>query len=346
MPDYASPLISVCVPTYNGYPYIADLVRELLGSPRMDFEIVISDDCSSDETWDFVVRTSQSDPRLKCFRNEANLGMDRNFAASVARARGQYVWLTGQDDRIFHQGIDAVATFILQHPDIEFLHLNYTRVEEGKGVGAAIEPVAGSEHRFGTGLESFLARTDGWLPTFLPLFVMKKALWDRVDVSRYFDTCFCQVGVFLECSRDLRWCHMDGNYVVGLTPVGGWQFKPLGYARIVFGNYVMLDRAERKCDWLGPGFIAVQYRKILGQLVYAIIMLRAQGLQVGDMLLQDMKAAVSRVPYVSFAANALLRMPGAVARLAVLLIKGRRVARSLRSRLAAVLSRAPAADLR
>jgi glycosyltransferase involved in cell wall biosynthesis len=340
----ASPLISICVPTYNGYPYIAALINELLKSPRQDFEIVVSDDCSTDETWNFVLATSEQDFRVRCFRNEKNLGMDRNFTQSVVCSRGRYAWLTGQDDLIFHEGVEAVAECILKNPDVEFLHLNYTRVEEGKEDGAGIRPVSGDQHLFGTGLPGFLERTDGWLPTFLPIFIMKRALWDAVDVKDYFDTNFCQVGVFLESSRTIRWCHMDGNFVVGLTPINGWQFKPLAYAKIVFGNYIMLDRAERKCDWLGPDFIPYQYRKILDQLIYSIIMIRAESLQIDQRLMQGMKTAVQRVPYVSFIANTLLLMPSVLGRFAVLIIKARRVARRWRSVAIAMLSRKPVAS--
>ena len=331
MSDSTSPLISVCIPTYNGHPYIETLITELLRSSRRDFEIVVSDDCSTDETWDFVVRASQSDHRLRCFRNESNLGMDRNFAACVARARGRFVWLTGQDDRLFHEGLDAITTMILERPELDFLHLNYTRVEEAKSDGASIRPVSGDLHEFGVGIDSFLARTDGWLPTFLPLFVMRRTLWEGVDISHYFGTYFCQVGAFVESSRTIRWCHLDGNYVVGLTPVNGWQFKPLSYARIVFGNYVMLDRVERRCDWLGPAFIRTQYWKIYDQLVYVLIMLSDCRLSVEAPLLEGMKQAASRVPYVNLTLRLMLHMPAPLGKLAVVLIKARRVVRRFRS---------------
>lgn len=331
MTHITQPLISICIPTYNGYPYIETLVIELLRSSRSDFEIVVSDDCSIDETWDFAVRISRFDNRLQCFRNASNLGMDRNFAACVARARGRFVWLTGQDDRLFHEGLDALAAVILKRPELDFLHLNYTRVEESKSDGALIRPVSGDQHEFGVGIESFLACTGGWLPTFLPLFVMKRRLWQSVDVSHYFGTYFCQVGAFVESSRAIRWCHLDGNYVVGLTPVNGWQFKPLSFARIVFGNYVMLDRVDRRCDWLGPAFIRTQYWKIYDQLVYCLIMLSACRLKVDGPLLESMKQAATRVPYVDFTLKLMLRIPAPLGELVLLLIQARRAFRRFKS---------------
>ena len=344
MSDSTSPLISVCIPTYNGHPYVETLITELLRSSRSDFEIVVSDDCSTDETWSLVARVSQTDSRLRCFRNESNLGMDRNFAACVAHARGRFVWLTGQDDRLFHEGLDAVVAMILERPEIDFLHLNYTRVEEAISDGASIRPVSGDRHEFGVGIESFLARTGGWLPTFLPLFVMRRALWERVDVSHYFGTYFCQVGAFVESSRSIRWCHLDGNYVVGLTPVNGWQFRPLSYARIVFGNYIMLDRVERRCDWLGAAFIRTQYWKIYDQLVYALITLSACRLRVDDHLQESMKQAASRVPYVNLTLRLMLYMPAPLGRLAVMLIKARRVFRRFKSEMRSRFSTRPSSQ--
>jgi len=325
VPFCPTPQISVCIPTYNGYPYVKQLIDELLRSKRTDFEIVVSDDCSSDDTWAYVCAKRETDDRLKCFRNEENLGMDRNFARAAELTIGRYVWMTGQDDRIFHEGLDAVADLLVDNPDLDFIHLNYTRVEEGGELpDAELRPEAGSAHRFGSGLHSFLERTGAWLPTFLPLFIMRKSRWSSVDAARYFGTCFCQVGVFLEVSEDLRWCHMDGNYVVGLTPRNGWQFKPASYARIVFGNYIMLVRAAQHCDWLGEDFLDTQFRKIWNQLVYAIILVRAYRLHIDDGLLQELQASLQAVPIVSISARLLFCMPSTVARLAMALIRLRR----------------------
>jgi len=79
-------------------------------------------------TWEYLQSLSNKDSRLKCFRNPRNLGMDMNFTHSASLATGQYVWLCGQDDMIFHEGIDAVVDRLRVEPDIEFIYLNQTKI--------------------------------------------------------------------------------------------------------------------------------------------------------------------------------------------------------------------------
>jgi hypothetical protein len=100
----------------------------------------------------------------------------------------------------------------------------------------------------------------------------------------------------------------------------------------------MLDRVERRCDWLGPAFIRTQYWKIYDQLVYALIMLSACRLSVDAPLLEGMKQAASRVPYVNLTLRLMLHMPAPLGRLAVVLIKARRVVRRFKSGMQSKLS--------
>jgi glycosyltransferase involved in cell wall biosynthesis len=322
-----SPLLSICVPTYNGLPYISVLIEELLKSTRTDFEVVISDDCSTDGTWEYVLAKSNDDPRVKCFRNISNLGMDRNFANSVVKARGVFVWLTGQDDKIFHGGVDAVAQCISNEEKLDFIHLNYTRVEEENISQVEIIPKFDKSHVFGYGLGTFLERTDGWLPTFLPLYIIRREAWNSIDIDYYFGTCFCQVGVFLELSEKVRWCHMDGNFVVGLTPMEGWQFKPLSYARIVYGNYIVMYRAYVKCTWLDINFLRTQYHQIITQLIFSIIQVRLYDLEVDKELTKEFLEAIQPVFIVSLTARLLLVMPKSLCKLLMFMIKLRRILR-------------------
>ena len=319
-----SPLISICIPTYNGHPHISFLVKELLASPRSDFEVVVSDDCSNDETWAYLQSVSNKDSRLKCSRNPANVGMDVNFTRSVSLATGEYVWLCGQDDIIFHEGIDAVADRLRHEPEIDFIYLNHTKIQEGDSDPRSIEPVIRSEHVDGTGLVDFLAHTKALLPTFLPIYILRKALWDRVDVRRYFGTSYCQVGVFLESSTRMRWCHLDGSYVVGLLPKRGWQFNPVHYAKINIGYYLMLNRAWQHCESVDREMISLQYRSHIRQLIYSIILLRSYNVAINQSILDELDSAIRPFFFVSGLAALFFRIPQIFCNAALRIILTRR----------------------
>lgn len=318
------PLVSICIPAYNGYPYISFLINELLASPRSDFEVVVSDDCSKDQTWGYLQSMSSKDSRLKCFRNPKNLGMDMNFTHSASLATGQYVWLCGQDDMIFHEGIDAVVGRLLVEPDIDFIYLNHAKIQEGDSDPRSIEPVIGSKHAYGTGLVDFLRHTKASLPSFLPVFIIRKSLWDSVDVRRYFGTCYAQLGVFLESSPHMRWCHLDGNFVAGLLPKMGWQLSPVDYAKINIGYYLMLSRAWQHCKLIDRKIISLQYRNHLRQLIFSIILLRSYNLAISQSMLAELVSAIRPFFLVSKLATLFLRIPKVFCDMALRLIMTRR----------------------
>lgn len=323
------PVVSICIPAYDGYPYISYLINELLASPRSDFEVVVSDDCSKDQTWEYLQGLSKKDSRLKCFRNPSNLGMDMNFAHSASLAIGQYVWLCGQDDMIFQEGIDAVVDRLLVDLDIDFLYLNNTKIHEGEVDSRSIQPVIGSKHVYGSGLVDFLRHTKAVLPTFLPIYILRKALWDGVDVSRYYGTSYCQVGVFLESSPRMRWCHLDGNFVVGLLPMKGWQGSPMDYAKISIGYYLMLGRAWQHCGLIDKEIVSLQYHNHLRRLIYSIILLRSYNLVFNQSMLDELASAIRPFFLISKLTTILLRVPTVFCSMALRIIMARRRLRRL-----------------
>lgn len=84
--------------TYNGESYIRKQIDSILTQSIQDIELVICDDCSTDETWDILKDYASKDNRVKIFRNKANLGFKRNFEKVIGLTHGDYVALCDQDD--------------------------------------------------------------------------------------------------------------------------------------------------------------------------------------------------------------------------------------------------------
>lgn len=303
------PLISICVPTYNGYPYISYLIDELLYSPRSDFEIVVSDDCSNDQTWQYLKKVCQNDIRIRCFQNRINLGMDRNFAKSVALAHGSYIWLCGQDDLIKRKGIDTVVEAIKKYPDLDFIYMSHIKIQEGK-VNYQKDCIKGNKNSFhGQGLPEFLRYHDNELPTFLPKFIIRKALWEKVDISHYYGTYYCQVGVFIESSENIKWCYLGGNFVTGLTPVDGWQVRPESFTNISIGLYVMLHRAIQKCHWLDKKVRVSLVKKYYKRLLFSCILTKTNHIIIEKKRKQDVLRITSYSPLIYSIIKIILIMP-------------------------------------
>ena len=91
-------MISIAMATYNGANYLREQIDSILAQTIPDFELVVCDDCSSDETWDILKHYSDADKRIKVFHNESNLGFKRNFEKAMSLCSGDYIALSDQDD--------------------------------------------------------------------------------------------------------------------------------------------------------------------------------------------------------------------------------------------------------
>ncbi|MEX1200844.1 MAG: glycosyltransferase [Methylophaga sp.] len=306
----SGPLISICVPTYNGFPYIQSLIDELILSSRSDFEIVISDDGSTDGTWEYVSQKSIDDPRVKAFSNEQNLGMDANFAKTVSLAGGRYVWLCGQDDKIFHEGIESVTALLEKRPDLDFVYLNHVKVLEGDDQDSSLDkPEYGIHHVYGHGLNEYLNHHDYELPTFLPKYILRKNLWESVNIGKYFGTCYCQVGVFLEVSKGLNWCHFDGNYVVGLTPANGWQSSPEQFTKISLGMYSMLCRSSKEMAWLDSKVLTRLVNKNYKRFIMSCLLLKSIEIKPEERIIQESLLVIKSAKALNLCVRIILTMP-------------------------------------
>ena len=116
MPD-PRPLLSICIPTYNRAPFLAELLEALLPQltpARPDVELVLSDNASTDETAAVIASFRTRGLPLRISRNEENLGADENFLRCHALARGRYLWLLGDDDLPMPHAIPQLLSLLEQ----------------------------------------------------------------------------------------------------------------------------------------------------------------------------------------------------------------------------------------
>ncbi len=94
------PLVSIGMPVYNGQKTIAHAIESILAQTYQNCEIIISDNCSTDNTAEICKSFEAKDPRIKYFRQVGNLGATRNFQIVLEYSRGKYfLWAAGDDKR-------------------------------------------------------------------------------------------------------------------------------------------------------------------------------------------------------------------------------------------------------
>lgn len=124
-----TPAISVIMPVYNAGQFLREAIESILNQSFVDFEFLIIDDCSTDDS--YAVASSYTDPRIRLCRNEQNMGAGLTRNRAIAMARGKYVALIDSDDISVPDRLEKQHAFLEQNPDIGIcssgiIHFNNT----------------------------------------------------------------------------------------------------------------------------------------------------------------------------------------------------------------------------
>lgn len=115
------PLLSVCVPLYNRPEEVGPLLESVIAESFSDWEIVLSEDASPEQAAIRAAVAPYRDrlgDRLRYTENAETLGYDQNFRRLVRLARGRYVFILGNDDRVAPGAFRAIADAITRHGDV------------------------------------------------------------------------------------------------------------------------------------------------------------------------------------------------------------------------------------
>lgn len=104
-----SPLVSICIPVYNGADFISNCLQCCISQSYKNIEIIVCDDCSTDNTAAVIKEFSSQDSRIKYFKNEQNLGLVKNWNTTVNYANGAYIKWLFQDDTM---ELNAIEQFV------------------------------------------------------------------------------------------------------------------------------------------------------------------------------------------------------------------------------------------
>ncbi len=118
--------LSICIPTYNRAKHLSNCLESIIANKlksKIDFELCISDNCSTDETSEIISKAKQDLP-IKYQKNEKNLGVARNVLKVVEMANSDFVWLIGDDDLLVPNAIEEVISLIETHPMVDYFYIN------------------------------------------------------------------------------------------------------------------------------------------------------------------------------------------------------------------------------
>ena len=126
------PLVSVCLPNLNTLPYLRERVDTILGQTYKNWELVISDNYSSDGSWELFENLARQDPRI--FAAQASRqGMYANWNNCVRRAKGKYVYIATSDDTMASDCLEKLVGALEEHSECDLAHCRLKTINERGG---------------------------------------------------------------------------------------------------------------------------------------------------------------------------------------------------------------------
>jgi len=120
-------LVSIIMPTYNCGRFIGESISSVLAQTYTQWELIIVDDLSTDDT-DAIVRC-HTDKRIRYMRNERNMGAAMTRNRALQEARGRYIAFLDADDMWFPEKLEKQIAF-MQKNGYAFTYHNYIEIDE------------------------------------------------------------------------------------------------------------------------------------------------------------------------------------------------------------------------
>lgn len=137
------PLVSIVMPNYNCARFIGEAIESILQQTFHDFEFIIVDDGSVDDSWKIICAYAQTDARIIAVQNEENLKICRTLSKGIQMAKGTYIARMDSDDVAHVDWLEKMVRFMemKEHAHIGVCGANFYLIDQkGKKIGQKIFP--------------------------------------------------------------------------------------------------------------------------------------------------------------------------------------------------------------
>ena len=180
-------VLTIGIPTYNGSLTIEKTLKSIVPQLTPQIEILISDNCSEDETESIIRKYTKTYKNVNYIRNSQNIGFDRNVDALMNKSSGGMVWILGDDDYLMDGAVENVLKIIDSNPNVEIIFANCPHDIKLDELDNGL-CFSGND---------FFKKTK-FKNGFISTNIFSKKLWATVDVSKYFDSGWIHIGFLIE----------------------------------------------------------------------------------------------------------------------------------------------------
>lgn len=125
-----SPKVSILMSVYNGACFLREAIDSILNQSFGDFEFIIVDDGSNDNTWEILSEYSFRDKRIILLQNKTNIGLTKSLNRCLSVSRGLYIARQDDDDISLYDRLKKQVDYLDNHTDVILVSGNYDRIDE------------------------------------------------------------------------------------------------------------------------------------------------------------------------------------------------------------------------
>ena len=169
------PLVSVIMTAFCAAPFIDEAITSILNQTYTNFELLIVDDGSTDETWKHIKLLSKGDKRIKAFRLTKNLGPSGASNFAIAKAHGTYIARMDADDIATADRIEKQVAYLKTHPKVILIGGQCDLIDEnGEYIG---------KKRFPESHDKIVESLFMINPIQHPTWMFRKSVFDKAGIT-------------------------------------------------------------------------------------------------------------------------------------------------------------------
>jgi glycosyltransferase involved in cell wall biosynthesis len=129
------PKVTVIIPSYNHAPFLDKRIQSVLNQTYQDFEVLIQDDCSTDNSREIIEEYAKTDSRIRTVFNNVNTGTTfRQWNTGVSQAQGEYIWIAESDDFSQANFLEVMVDRLEQFPSAGLTYCQSWIVDENNNI--------------------------------------------------------------------------------------------------------------------------------------------------------------------------------------------------------------------
>ena len=192
-----TPLLSICIATYNRAEYIGETLDSIIPQLDDDVELLVVDGASTDNTEEFVRKFVQKESRIRYVRLSVKGGVDQDYDKSVELARGEFCWLFTDDDLLRPGAVSAVKKTIKEGYDLVVVNAE-VRDRKLSTILERQRIVMQDDKVYAPNDMEYLFIDALHYLSFVGAVVIRRRVWLSRERELYFGTEFIHVGVIFQ----------------------------------------------------------------------------------------------------------------------------------------------------